>query len=287
MTRDPVPAARRAAAAPERLLPLSDAVGLVPDGAALGVAGAILHRKPLGFLRALAAAGRRDLTVITFAGSLDVEVLLGGGCVAELRTAYVGLGEHGFAPRFRRAAESGGVVDQEWSEWTLLGGLRAAAMGVPFLPTRAGSGSEVVAALPISTVEDPYGTGTYHAVPPLTPDVAVLHAWRATPAGDVQFPWPPEHLWDADVLLARAAERVIVTVEEVVEPAVAAAESHLTRLFGFEVDAIVELPGGAWPTGSSPSYHPDDEVLAAYAADADLDRLVREPVEEDTAEGAS
>jgi glutaconate CoA-transferase subunit A len=256
-----------------RLLEIAAALRLVPDGAVVAVGGTILHRKPMTFLRALADAGRRDLTVVTFAGSVDVEVLLAGGCIEELKTAYVGLGEHGFAPHFRSAAQSGQVRDQEWSEWTLLGGLRAAMMGLPFLPTRAGVGSEVVADLPLGKVDDPFGSGTYLAIPPMRPDVAVLHAWRASPAGDVQFPWPPEHLWDVDVLMARAARSVIVTVEEIVPPATIAEDSVLTRMFGFEIDAVVHCPGGSWPTGSAPDHEPDHEALADYAKDGDLDRL--------------
>lgn len=256
-----------------RLIEMDAALELVPDGATLAVGGTILHRKPIAFLEALADADRQDLTVVTFAGSFDVEVLLHAGCVKELRTAYVGLGEHGFAPRFRAASQSGAVVDQEWSEWTLLGGLRAAMMGLPFLPTRAGVGSEVVADLSLGEVDDPFGSGKYLAIPPMRPDVAVLHAWRASPAGDVQFPWPPEHLWDVDVLLARAARSVIVTVEEVVDAAEVAKDSVLTRLFGFEISAIVHCPGGSWPTGSAPGHEPDHAAIADYAKDGDLDRL--------------
>ncbi len=256
-----------------RLVEIGSALNLVSDGDVVAIGGTILHRKPMTFLKALADAGRRGLTAVTFAGSLDVEVLLAGGCVDELRTAYVGLGEHGFAPRFRTAAESGQIRDQEWSEWTLLGGFRAAMMGLPFLPTRAGTGSEVVAELPLGAVDDPFGSGTYLAIPPMRPDVAILHAWRASPAGDVQFPWPPEHLWDVDVLMARAARSVIVTVEEIVAPEMIAGDSVLTRLFGFEIDAVVYCPGGSWPTGSAPDHEPDHAAIADYAKDGDLDLL--------------
>ncbi len=245
---------------------LAEAVALVPSGACVYVGGAVLRRKPLGFLRALVAAGRRDLDVVTFAGSLDVDLLVAAGAVRSVSAAYVGLGALGFAPAFTAASKAGTLDDREHTEWTLLGRLRAAAMGLPFLPTRAGTGSEVVADLDLASVADPYGGGTYLALPPLAPDVAVLHAWRASPAGDVQLPWPPEHLWDVDVLAARAARRVVVTVEEVVGAEVVAAEPERTCLFGFEVDAVVALPGGAWPTASPPAAETDHEAVRAYAA---------------------
>lgn len=261
-----------------RLRTMEEAVGLIGDGATVYVGGAVLRRKPLAACHALVAAGRRDLHVVTFAGSLDVEVLLAGGAVATVSSAYVGLGHHGLAPRFRAASLSGGLDDREHSEWTLLGRLRAAAMGLPFLPTRGGTGSEVVASLGYAEVVDPYGGASYLAVPPLHPDVALLHAWRADASGAVQMAWPPEHLWDVDVLAARAARTVVVTVEEVVDTDVVAADPQLTRLFGFEVDAIVHAPRGAWPTASPPGYGEDERALAAYASGGDVERLYPEPV---------
>ena len=173
------------------LLDLDAAAGLVGDGDTVYTGGAVLRRKPMALLRALVAAGRRDLDVVTFAGSLDVDLLVGAGVARSVSTGYVGLGHHGFAPRFTAAVLAGDVDDREHTEWTLLGQLRAAAMGIPFLPTRAGAGSAIVADLGLQQVVDPYGGGTYHALPPLRPDVTLLHAWRASPAGDVQFSWPP------------------------------------------------------------------------------------------------
>ncbi len=126
------------------------------------------------------------------------------------------MGRVGFAPNFVKAVKAGTINDVEYSEWTMLQGIRAAADGLPFLPTRAGGDSDVVAALNYESVVDPYTGASYLAVPPLRPDVAVIHAWRASPNGDVQFGWPPEHLWDVDVLAARAARFVIVTVDEIV-----------------------------------------------------------------------
>ena len=249
----------------ERVIELDAAVGMIGDGDIVATAGALLHRKPLRLLDALGRAGRRDLHLVTFAGSLDVEILLAHDAVSELSSAYVGLGPFGFAPHFRSATESGRVIDHEYSEWSLLGRIRAAAMGVPFLPTRAGEGSDVFADLGLEEVVDPYTGVSYRAIPPLEPDVAILHAWRANRSGDVQFAWPPEHLWDADVLVARAAKRVIVTVEEIVDDEVVREAAHLTRLFGFEIDGVVELPGGSGPTGIEPVRHVDEDVIRAYA----------------------
>jgi glutaconate CoA-transferase subunit A len=218
----------------------------------------------MALVKALVDAGRRNLDVITFAGSLDVEVLVAAGAVRSVAAAYVGLGRYGFAPQFVRAVKEGEIEDLEYSEWLMLHGLRAAAMGVPFLPTRGGLGSELLGHLAVEHIVDPYGGATFLAVPPLRPDVTVIHAWRASEDGNVQFAWPPEHLWDVDVMAARASESVIVTVEEIVDSDDIADQPHLTRLFGLEVDAVVEVPGGAWPTASPPLYQEDPETLKRY-----------------------
>ena len=254
---------------------LATAIQSVGDGASVYLGGAMLSRKPMAAVRAIAAAGRRDLHLLSFAGSLDVDLLVGTGAAASVAAAHVSLGPHGPAPCWARAVRDGLLSDREQTEWTLIGGLRAAAMGVPFLPARAGIGSQVVEELAPRHVRDPYDGDEYLAIPPVVPDVAVLHAWRATPRGDVQLPWPPDPLWDVDVVAARAARTVVVTVEEVVGEAVVAGESHLTRLFGFEVDLVVEAPGGSWPTACRPLHDVDDEALAAYAASGGDSALVR------------
>jgi glutaconate CoA-transferase subunit A len=243
---------------------LDAAVAAIPDGTTVYLGGAVLNRRPVALCQRLVAAGRRDLDVVAFAASVDVDLLIAGGCVNTVRSCYVGMGRQGFAPNFTKAAKAATINDVEYSEWTMVQGIRAGASGLPFIPTRAGGDSEVVAALGLKSIVDPYTGETFLAVPPIRPDVTVIHAWRASENGDVQFGWPPEHLWDVDVLAARAARFVIVTVEEIVGADEIAARSELTRLFGFEVDVLVLAPGGAWPSASPPVSAEDHGALAEY-----------------------
>lgn len=236
---------------------LREAIGPLSAGAVVAVGGSPAARKPLAAVDALAEAGVRGLELLTFTGSLDVERLIGAGCLHAVRASHVSLGEAGRAQVFETAVQEGTVADLEESEWMLLGRLRAAASGLPFLPTRAGLGSELVAARGLREVADPYTGVPYLAVPALAPDLALIHAWRADAAGNVQMPWPPAHLADVDVLMARAARRVVVTVERIVSAAEVADTAERTVLFGFEVSAVVEAPRGAWPTASPPDYEAD------------------------------
>jgi glutaconate CoA-transferase subunit A len=251
----------------DRLGTWADLVAAVPDGATVGFGGAGLSRKPMRAAVEIGRAGRRDLDLLTFVGGLEVEALLSAGALRSVTASYVGLGAHGRAPRFTEAVASGAVDDREMSEWMLVGGLRAAAMGVPFLPTRAGLGSDLAAERALRDVVDPYTGEDFLAVPALRPDVAVIHAWRADSAGNVQVPWPPDHLWDVDITLARAAGTVVVCAEEVVDEETVAREGHLTRLFAFEVTRVVPAPGGSWPTASPPLRAEDAGWLHEHAAD--------------------
>ena len=241
---------------------LEDLAELVPDGATVAFSGAVLRGKPVAAARALAE--KRDLGLVAFTGSLEVELLLAARALRSVTASYVGLGSHGAARGFGRAVADGAVEDRELSEWMLVEGLRAATMGIPFLPTRAALGSQLVEERGFLTVVDPYGGGEFLAVPSLRPDVGIVHAWRADEDGNVQFPWPPDHLADVDLLVARAARTVVVSVEEIVTADVVAAQPERTKLFGFEVDLLVEAPGGARPGSLPPLYHEDGEWIAAH-----------------------
>ena len=260
---------------------LDDAAALVGDGALLGVGGVLLRRKPIAFLAALAAGGRRDLRVATFLASLDVDLLVARGTVAEVHVGYVGFEQLGFAPAFGRAAAAGEVRVLEYSELLFVSGLRASLAGLPFLPTRGARGSDLVAELGVQEITCPYSGEQLLAAPAIRPDVCVIHAEAADEYGNVLAPSTEDFLFDADANIARAAEAVIVTVERIVST------SEIRRggalLFSYEVTAVVEAPLGAWPTALPGVYGADlaavREYLAAAAADpaAAAARVMRGP----------
>jgi glutaconate CoA-transferase, subunit A len=255
----------------DRTSTLEAALGLVPDSALLGVGGALLKRKPVRFLSALAAAGRRDLRVVSFLASLDAELLAAYGCLAELHCGYVGFEQLGFAPAVNAATDAGAIRRVDYSEVMFTSGLRASLAGLPFLPTRAGIGSQVMADVGIRTVTCPYTGEQLMAAPALRPDVSVLHAAAADREGNVLGPVQADFLFDMDANLARASRQVIVTVEELVDTADTLAANRRTLLFGFEVDAVVVLPDGARPTALPGSYSPDVKAVSRYLESAGHD----------------
>lgn len=242
-------------------LPLARALELVPDGATLGIGGVLLKRKPMRFLAALVEAGRADLVAVTFLGSLDVEMLATAGALAEVRSGYVGFEHLGFAPAFSQAVEAGTVRYVEYSELLFVSGLRAAAAGLPFLPSLGGMGSALPGELGLVEITDPYTGAPVLAVPALAPDVSVIHAEVADRHGNVGQAVSVDFLSDFDLILARASKALIVTVERLVDTLEGPA-----ALFAHEVTAVVEVPGGARPTGVPGAYPADLAPIRRYLA---------------------
>lgn len=230
-----------------KVMSLATAVGMVDDGTSLAAGGVLLHNKPIRFLDAVGRAGRRGLRYHTFLGSLDVEVLIAHGAVAELHTGYVGFEELGFAPLYQAAMRDEAVRVVEYTEYLFMSGIRAAGAGVPFMPTKGGMGSDVGAELGFIEIEDPYTGCPVIAVPAFHPDVTVIHAKLADSLGNVAAPVDRTFLWDYDVNVSRAARSVIVTAEEIADPADFRAQAGDILLYAHEVDAVVLLPGGAFP----------------------------------------
>lgn len=268
-----------------KFISLHEAAALVPDGARVGFGGGgAVMRRPMAFARALARRRVRRLHMFHMLGGIEIDLLIGAGSVASTNCAYLGLLEHGQAPNFQRAARDGTVKVNEYSEFMYIAALRAADLGLPFIPWKTPWASDMVAELGLQTVRDPYGGTELLAVPATELDVAVIHVDRADEDGFVELPDEPDLIWDYDYLVGRVARTTIVCAEEVGplrDPARVA-------LIGREVTHVVETPGGAWPTGSHPRYAPDiahivEAYLPAAAAGGDeFDAYLEEHVLDET-----
>ena len=213
-----LPREARAEVPPVRLGGWDDAVALVADGstrrASAGPSCAASRSPPPA--RSPAPAGATS-TSSRSPGSLEVELLLAAGALRTVVSSYVGLGPHGLARGFSAAVADG--ADGRPGALRVDARRRAAGGGdggaVPPHPRRARLAARRGARLPHGPSTPTRGDELL-AVPPIRPDVAFVHAWRADEDGNVQFPWPPDHLADVDVLVARAARTTVVSVEEIV-----------------------------------------------------------------------
>jgi glutaconate CoA-transferase, subunit A len=250
---------------------LADAIAAIPAGAVVALGGNTLHRGPAAAVHEIVRQAKRGLEIVKTAGAYDVDLLCGAGCVAAVSAGYVGFETpFGMAPSYRRAVEQGAVVAKEHACYSVIAGMRAAIQGVPFMPIAGFAGSDLPAARGFARVADPYGGGEVYVVPALTPDVAILHVHEADRLGNGRIVGSEFE----DAIMARAARRVILTAERVVDDDAFAADPDATTIPGFMVDAVVEAPGGAWPLSCVGRYDFDAAYLADYvAASRDPDAL--------------
>jgi glutaconate CoA-transferase subunit A len=188
--------------------------------------------------------------------------------------AFVSLDSIALEPHFRNAMQAGAIDTLQLDEGMFLLGLQAAAWRVPFLPTRVGLGSDVVAQQPeIRTVTSPYDdpvTGEREelvAMPALALDVALVHQNRADAAGNAQFLGPDLYF---DDLMCQAAQRSFVTCERIVDTGelLKEASHHTLRISRLWTDGVVETPNGAHFTSCVPDYERDEAFQRDYAAAA-------------------
>jgi glutaconate CoA-transferase, subunit A len=257
----------------EKVVGLNEAVGLIPDGASVAIGGHTMRRHPMALVRAIARAHRRGLHLLGWNNGIDMDLLIGAGCASVVETSYVGISGAGLARNYRRVAEAGELRVIEHSETTGIDMFRAGAIGIGFFPSRTPLGSSLMDHNPnLVRIEDPFTGEPHAAVRAARPDVAIIHAHTADPYGNVQL--DPKHWNDnsLDPLIARSADVVIVSVEQIVSPDAVRADPLETILPRDLVTAVVELPYGAHPCCCDARYDYDlDHVANYYAASATAD----------------
>jgi glutaconate CoA-transferase subunit A len=267
---DFVAARRRLEAKPksagEKLTSIEDAVARVSDGQSIVAGGCLFSRTPMALVRGIVRRRLRHLTLARNLMCTEGEFMMAAGMVDRVVTAWMSIGlPWGVSKVMRHFTESGQVALEEWSHLAFGLRFRAAAMGVPFLPALTMLGSDLMAVGGMKTVRDPYTGETLGAVPAFFPDVALLHVHRADRFGNCQIDGYP-HM-DAD--MARAASVVLVTCEELITEEETRRHPDRTVVPGFLVDAVVQVPFGAYPHECYGLYHADFEHFAAYTADID------------------
>lgn len=246
-----------------------DVVAELRPGMTIGIGGWGARRKPMALVRAIARSDLSDLTIVSFGGP-DVGLLCATGHATRLVYGFVSLEVSPLEPHFRAARQAGAVTATELDEGMLYWGLYAASLRLPFLPTRAGLGADVVARNPaIRTVANPYDPDeVLVAMPALHLDAALVHAHRATARGDAAILSPDPFF---DDLFCGAAERAYVSCDELVDTEALGDGAPTLRLSRAVVAGVVHAPRGAHPTACDPAYPRDDAALRAYAEAATAD----------------
>ena len=252
----------------DKRMTVDDAVAEVTDGMTIGIGGWGSRRKPMAFVRALVRKGVKDLTVVSYGGP-DIGILCATGQLKKAVYGFVSLDSIPLEPHFRKARQNGTLEAVELDEGMFLLGLRAAAQRLPFLPTRAGLGSDVLKINPhLKTVKSPYDDGEeFVAVPALNVDVAFIHMNRADVLGNGQALGRDPYF---DNLFCMAAKKAFMSCEKMVSTDELVGGGPLQSLLinRMMVSGVVEAPGGAHFTECPPDYTRDEKFQREYAATA-------------------
>jgi glutaconate CoA-transferase subunit A len=244
-----------------------EVVAELRSGMTIGIGGWGSRRKPMALIRAILRAPLTDLTVVSYGGP-DVGLLMAAGKVKRVVCGFVSLDSIALEPHFRMGRQRGAVELTEVDEGMLYWGLLAAANRLPFLPIRAGLGSDVLRVNPeLRTVRSPYGDQEeLVAMPALRLDAALVHLNRADATGNGQYLGPDPYF---DDLFCQAAERRYLSCEQIV-PTRDLAEKPVQSLLlnRMMVDAVVETPNGAHFTSCAPDHGRDETFQREYATAA-------------------
>ncbi len=249
---------------------MHDAVAeLVRDGDTVAIEG-FTHLISFAAGHEIIRQRKRDLTLARMTPDLIYDQMIAGGVARKLIFSWLGnpgVGGLGAIRRRIEDADPSPLEIEEYSHFGMVGRYTAGAANLPFYPLRSYFETDLPKANPlIRQIESPYGDGLVYAVPPLRPDVTVVHAQRADTSGNTQV-WG---LLGCQKEAAFAAERVIVVVEELVDEAVIRADPNRTIIPGLIVDAVVVEPWGAHPSYVQGAYDRDNRFYL------DWDPITRE-----------
>ncbi|MFE9556144.1 CoA transferase subunit A [Streptomyces sp. NPDC006703] len=239
-----------------------DVVARLSSGMTIGIGGWGSRRKPMALVRALLRSPVTDLTVISCGGP-DVGLLAAAGRIRKLVAPFATLDSIPLEPHFRAARQRGTFELMEVDEAMFMWGLHAAANRLPFLPVRAGIGSDVMRVNPrLRTVTSPYGDGeSFVAMPALRMDAALVHLNRADRLGNGQYLGPDPYF---DDLFCEAADSAYLSCERIVDGFGSAVPQSL--LVGrYAVTGVVECPNGAHFTSCAPDHGRDEPFQKLYA----------------------
>jgi glutaconate CoA-transferase subunit A len=253
----------------------AEAAALIADGDHVAIQSMGTQGIPMTMVRELIRAERRDLTVTSVVAGIGIDWLAWKGVMSRFCGPIVSMERFGLCQGFRRGVQAGAIVFEEYSETGILARLGAGARNLPFGITRGMIGTDLPALHPdtISEIADPFTGEKVLACRALKPDVAIVHAHRADPKGNVQYDGGT--IWPDVQIYPKACAKTIVTVEELVSEDDVRVRPQETVIPHFAVDAVVVAPLGCHPTSFFPDYVYDEAFHEEWvAASRDPERAV-------------
>jgi 3-oxoacid CoA-transferase subunit A/glutaconate CoA-transferase subunit A len=247
----------------DKVMDITEAVSKFVKNSSCLVLGGFGHvRVPMAAVYEMIRQRKRDLAVSGKTAVHDLDCLIAGGCVSKVEAAYsFGHELRGLSPASRRAVESKQVkVVAEWSNAALQWRFKAAASGLPWIPTYVMLGSDTFKYSAARAVKDPFTGRPICLIPACFPDTAIIHVHRCDKFGNCVI--DGSLVEDSEV--ARAAKRLIVTTEKIIPNEAIREQPWHTNIPCFYVDAVVEVPYGSHPGNMPGLYYFDEEHIAEY-----------------------
>ncbi len=244
-----------------KFMSLSEAVRTYVSHGDLLYASGFTHLIPFAVSHEIIRQGIKELVLARATPDLIYDQMVAAGCARKIIFSYMGNPGVGSLRRVREAIESGRLDWEEYSHFSMISRLQAGASGLPFMPMkRTGALDLAKENLNFKTVKDPYTDEDVVVVPPLTPDVAIVHVQRADQKGNA-------HVWGIlgeQRLSAFASQRVILTAEEIVDESVIRSDPNRTLIPGLVVDAVCRVPYCAHPSYTQGYHDRDNEFYLAW-----------------------
>ncbi len=248
----------------DKVCSLRDAIARdIENGMSIAMGCALESLIPFAASHEIIRQKKQNLTLIGPISDMQFDQLIGAGSVQKVVASWVGNVAAGLGHNYRRAVETGvpnSIEIEEHSNFTIGLGLQAAAMGVPFLPTRTVKGSDFARDEHFARVSCPFTREQLMAVRAIHPDVAILHVQRADAQGNAQVWGNLGVLREA----AMAAKKVILTCEEVVEREVILSDPNRIVVPGFVVSSVAQVPFGSYPSPTQGYWRRDDDCYFEY-----------------------
>lgn len=263
---------------------LRDAVSEIENGSTVGIGGYFQYRHPMAVIREMVRQGKRDIHVVTPLGGFDSELIIATGVASKITFGFISMDIYGLAPSFRRHIEEGTVEAVEYGDLALIRAFEATERGLPWMPTRAWTGSDIGPYHP-GEVLDTGAEEKLFKAPALQLDWVLVHVPYASAAGDLVM------LGEAyDAVMIKSATHVLATTETIIPKSEIAARWGGRTAARYFCDYVIELPFGAHPTSCYPAYVQDVHHLLEYmdAVDTDLNSYVDryiEPAEDQYLDG--
>lgn len=241
----------------------------------MGLGGFTLSRTQTALAHEIIRQGKRDLTLVSTSVSMQMDLMVAGGCVRRIEHGAASIERFGLTYNFRRAVERREIEVEDFTHLGMASRFLAGEMGLPFIPVKGYLGTDLekrrLSDQKMAVIEDPFDSNRSPVVllPACNPDVAILHVQKADRSGNILIEGCTFH----EVQLARAAEKVIVTCEELVPTEFFLLDPERTTLPFIYVSAVVHQPWGSYPTCCYGYYDYDREHIQHYQSLARTDEF--------------